>query len=336
VTHEWTNINRSKPQKRAAEMTRTIGIIAAVTVCAAVTGQAQKEAKPETIRQQIARIEPAFEAEWLRVGKSGTLADFLKLKESEAAKKLVSLTPPRTVMDVCVDEGLGPWLSVAEAGARSIQGVPGGWVRLEMFLEFDVPGHERPVTYSVSALTVAPQLTTFSGEGYETSIVRGFKGPKKTPVSGAQITRTVWVNIPRVSGAKEMELTVSALTTGPKDGVVTTETVRSTVMVNIVANATPTRANLFSLWLRAVEAGQWLADYPNGDAGLKIQNRHYVDSVRGWFSQFAGDPQLAEAALVKELAANDRYVKFVGIPGGIRPIASAARTLPAANRTREP
>ena len=270
-------------------------------------------------------MEPAFNAEWVRVAKSGTLADFLKLKESKVAGQLVSLTPPRHVMDVCVDEALGPWLAVAETGATSVRAVPGGWVRLELYVEFDVPGHNRQVTYTVSPSVLSPELPAFVAGDYQMSILRGFKGPKKKEVSGAQISRFVWVNIPADAAAKEIELTLSAAATGPRDGVVATEAARRTVVVNLVADVKPTRGNLFSLWLRATDAGEWLASYPNGDAALKAENEHWVAWGREWFTRFAADPQLAESALVKELMAEGRWVKFVTRNPGT-PAASPAMT----------
>jgi hypothetical protein len=68
---------------------------------------------------------------------------------------------------------------------------------------------------------------------------------------------------------------------------------------------------LYCLWQRGVDAGEWVTKFSAGDAELKNENQHIVKWVHGWFSQFAANPQLADAALVKELMANDSYVKFV-------------------------
>ena len=292
-------------------MKKSAAIIVALVGIIAVTVAAPKEAKQKTIRQQIAEKEPAFQAEWLRVGKTGTLSEFLKLKESKTAKSLVSLSPVRSILDTCVNVGMSPWITVAEVDAKDVQAVPLGWVLVPMSFEFDVPGFEQTVKWEVSALKIAPELPAFPGEGYNASIMRGFKGPKKTPVSGAQLHRALWVSIPKDTTSDEMELTVSAVATGPKDGVVKTATEQSKVKVHILRDAKPTRENLFCLWQRGVDAGEWVTNFPAGDAELKNENQHLVEWVHGWFKQFAANPQLADAALVKELMANDRYVKFV-------------------------
>ena len=292
-------------------MKKSVGMVGILAGCVAITVFAQKVEKYETLRQQIAKKEPAFQAEWVRVGQSGTLAEFLELKESKTATDLVSLTPPRHVMDVCVDEGMAPWITMAESGVEEVQAVPGSWVRLAMFFEFDVPGHEQQVDWMISDLKVDPEMSTLPGPGYQTSIRRGFKGASKTLVSGAQIDRTLWVSIPKDAQKGEMTLTISASASGPKNGVAATRMEKSTVKVHIRPDAKPTRENLFCLWQHGVEAGEWLSQYPAGDAGLKKQNQRSVDWVHGWFKQFAANPQLSEAALLKELMADDRYAKFV-------------------------
>jgi hypothetical protein len=197
-------------------MRKSAAIIAAFVGVIAVTVAAPKAAKQKTIRQQISEKEPAFQAEWLRLGKTGTLSEFLKLKESKTAKSLVSLSPVRSIMDTCVNAGMSPWITVAEVDAKDVQAVPLGWVLVPMSFEFDVPGFGQTVKWEVSALKVSPELPAFPGEGYNASIVRGFKGPKKTPVSGAQIHRALWVSLPGDTPSDEMELTISAVATGPR------------------------------------------------------------------------------------------------------------------------